>query len=200
MSSAKKRASDKIKKHLFKPTSEVSEKLTELELERKKRIMLAVSRKLDDPIMPDRELIAFLTSGCDGTIVPVSQSTAYRDLKLINDITGNIRLASKDWERYMVVETAKDQVKKFKDKDGRAVAALLKVIVQARQLDRDDPEHYFEQMIPFEPIITSDPEILGDGIQRIPNVEARRNELRQYFNKHSSTTYFDNEEQQEERG
>ena len=56
MPNAKDRAADKIRKNLFKPTSEVRDQFSEMELERKKRIMLAVTFKLDDPIMPVEEM------------------------------------------------------------------------------------------------------------------------------------------------
>jgi hypothetical protein len=187
MPNAKDRAAEKIRKNLFKPTSEVREQFSEMEMERKKRIMLAVTMKLDDPITPDKEVINFLVGGCGDAALPVSQSTAYRDLRLINSITGNIQLASKDWDRYMVVETAKQQIGKFKDKDGKAVAALLKVIVQARRLDQDDPVDMFDKMVPFDPEITSDAKVLGEGVEVINDVENRRKELRDYFGKHSTT-------------
>ncbi|MDU1906411.1 MAG: hypothetical protein E6772_16700 [Dysgonomonas sp.] len=183
MPNAKHRAAEKIKRNLFLPKDELKDRFSELEYERKKRIMFCVTQKLDAPIISDKEIVDLLVSGCDGACIAVTSSTAYRDLRLINEITGNIRLASKDWERYMVVETAKAEIKKYLGKDGKAVAALLKVIIQARQLDQDDKENVFDQMIPFDPEITNDPSVLGDDIELIDNVEDRRKELRQLFRK-----------------
>ncbi len=194
MLNAQERASEKIRKNLFKPTSEIKENFSEMELERKKRIMLAVTKKLDDPIITDKELVNFLINGCDGSLRHIHSSTAYRDLKLINSITGNIRLASKDWDRYMVVEMAKNQIQKFKDKDGKAVAALLKVIVQARRLDQEDKSTALENMIPFDPEITSDSQVLGDDIEKFDDADKRREELRHYFHKNAVTVEIEEDE------
>lgn len=183
MPNAKQSAAEKIKRNLFRPKDEITEKFSASEYERKKRIMLAVTKLLDDPIAPDKELVDFLTTGCGGVCKSVESSTAYRDLLLIRSITGNIKLASKDWERYMVVETAKAEIRKVSGKDSKAVASLLKVINEARDLKTPDIENYHDQMIPFEPEVTHDPVVLGDDIEIIDNVDERRKELRHLFRK-----------------
>ncbi|MBK5720133.1 hypothetical protein JGH11_04530 [Dysgonomonas sp. Marseille-P4677] len=184
MPNAKDRASDKIKRNLFRPKKEIADEFSEAEYERKKRVMLAVTRKIDDPIIPDKEIIEFLETGCDGTCKPVSTSTAYRDLLLIKNITGNIKLASKDWERYMVVETAKAEIRKSTGKDSRAVASLLKVITEVRQLGQDDKENFFDLMVPPDYEITGDPEALGEmegeQTEKI-DYNQRRKELRELY-------------------
>lgn len=183
MSNAKQSAADKIKRNLFRPKDEITEKFSASEYERKKRIMLAVTKLLDDPITTDKEMVDFLTTGCGGLCKTVENSTAYRDLLLIRSITGNIKLATKDWERYMVVETAKAEIRKISGKDSKAVASLLKVITEARDLKTPDVENYHDQMIPFEPEVTHDPAVLGDDIEIIDNVDERRKELRHLFRK-----------------
>ena len=185
MPNAKDRASDKIKRNLFRPKQEIVEEFSQAEYERKKRIMLAVTLKIDDPIISDKEIVDYLKTGCGGASDPVSASTAYRDLLLIRNITGNIKLASKDWERYMVIETAKSEIAKHRGKDGKAVAALLKVIVQARQLDQDDKENFFDLMVAPDYEITGDPEVLGDlegdEVAKKVDYDKRRSELRELY-------------------
>lgn len=184
MSDAKNRAAEKIKRNLFLPTNEIKDQFSDMELQRKKRIMFCVTRKLDDPIISDKELIELLTTGCDGSCTAISKSQAYRDLRLINDITGNIRNASKEWLRYMVIETAKEEIKNWRGKDGKAVAALLKVIIETGQLNKDDIDDLASKMVPPEWEITDDVSVLGDNIEILPDVDERRKELRAFFHKH----------------
>jgi hypothetical protein len=173
---------DKIKRNLFLATEDIKEHFTSAEHQRRKRIQLCITKKLDNPIITDKEIIDYMFGGCDGTCKNISSSQAYRDLLVVNQITGNIRLAAKDYERYMVVETAKAEIAKFRGKDGKAVAALLKVIIMARGLDKEDNEIVFDKLIPpnFEP--TPDASILGDQFRRIQDPDRRREQLRAIFN------------------
>jgi hypothetical protein len=178
----KQSAVEKIKRNLFLPKELIEEKLSTAEEQRRQRVMLCITRKMDDPILSDKELVDFLMSGCGGICRPIAASQAYRDILVINQITGNIQLASKDYERYMVVETAKKQIAACRDKDPKAVAALLKVIVMARALDKDDNETLLDQMLPpnFEPV--ADASVLGENVKRIKDADKRREELRALFN------------------
>lgn len=62
---------------------------------------------MEEPLIPDTELVNFLLHGCGGNTEPVSQSQAYRDIGMINRLVGNIQLAAKAWYRYMIVEGGK---------------------------------------------------------------------------------------------
>lgn len=183
MPTAKKRAADKIKQNLFLPTEEIKDQLTAFELERKKRIMFCITQKLDDPIISDKELVKHLTTGCTGACKAVSQPTAYRDLLIINNVAGNIRNASKEWLRYMVIEIAKEEIKTCRGKDGKAVAALLKVIHETGQLGKDDIDDLASRMTPPDWTFTDDVRVLGENIEVLPDADERRKELRTFFNK-----------------
>ena len=72
----------------------------------------------------DKDLIAFLMAGCDGSCEPVSQATAYRDLAAIRRLVGNVQLAGKNWYRYMVIEAAKEGIRIAREaKDPKGIAA-----------------------------------------------------------------------------
>ena len=88
---------DKIATVLFKGHEEAASLLSCRELMQKDRWMLCVSKLLEDPMTADKDLIAFLMAGCDGSCEPVSQATAYRDLAAIRRLVGNVQLAGKNW-------------------------------------------------------------------------------------------------------
>jgi hypothetical protein len=171
---AKQDAIDKIKQALFLPKKEAAEMLTPVQLERKHRIMLCVSKKFDEPMISDKLLVDFLAGGCDGTCKPVTLSTAYRDVAVVTQMMGNIRLASKEWYRYMIVEGAKEAFNIAKEKgDAKAMAAALDKIGKYTRADKEDNTFDFSQLIPpsFEP--SDDVTLLGD-VEKIPNLESRR--------------------------
>ena len=65
---------DKIATVLFKGHEEAASLLSCRELMQKDRWMLCVSKLLEDPMTADKDLIAFLMAGCDGSCEPVSQA------------------------------------------------------------------------------------------------------------------------------
>ena len=83
---------DRIERALFKDREEASSILSQREMEIKKRMMLCVSKKMEDPLIQDTELVNFLMNGCGGNADAVSQSQAYRDIGMINRLVGNIQL------------------------------------------------------------------------------------------------------------
>ena len=98
---------DRIERALFKDKEDASNILSQREMEIKNRMMLCVSKKMEDPLIQDTELVNFLMNGCGGNTDAVSQSQAYRDIGMINRLVGNIQLAAKAWYRYMIVEGGK---------------------------------------------------------------------------------------------
>lgn len=168
----------KIERSLFKDKEEACSMLTEKELEIRQRMMLCVSKKMDNPFVDDAELVNFLMHGCGGLAIPVSQSQAYRDLAMSNRLVGNVQLAAKNWYRYMIVEGAKKAYAMAMDKgDAKGAAAALDKLGKYTRCDKEDNKFDFEKMIPpsFEP---SDDVTLIEGLEPIDNLEERRKELR----------------------
>lgn len=54
---------DRIERALFKDREEASSILSQREMEIKKRMMLCVSKKMEDPLIQDTELVNFLMNG-----------------------------------------------------------------------------------------------------------------------------------------
>lgn len=172
---------EKIQSVLFLSEDEASQKLTDpRDMQRRQRYMICVSKLLEEPLTPDSDLVKFLISGCNGVIEPVSQSQAYRDLVAIQKITGNIKLASKNWYRWMIVEGSKKAYNlAMTMKDAKGAAASLDKLGKYTRADKDDVEFDFSHMLPplFEP--TDDVSVAG--IEKTPDLEERRKSLRAMF-------------------
>lgn len=173
---------DKIEAVLFKPRSEAAQQLTHMELSKKERWMLCVSKLLDNPLTEDRELVNFLIDGCGGTCEKVSQATAYRDVAAIKRLVGNINLSSKNWYRHMIIEAAKRGIAiAEREKDAKGIAANIVKIGKYTRADKEDEDNDRTGWQPpiFEP--TDDVTLLGDNFKPIPDLERERAAFRALF-------------------
>ncbi len=163
---------------LFSNKESVKNSLSLDELETKARWMYIMTKKLDNPLIPNKNLLQLLTSGVDGAWSPVSQSTAYADISSVNELLGNVKIASKAWIRYTIVEGCKRayEVAEAQD-DAAGMAAALDKMGKYTRADKDDDALDFSQMLPpvFEP--TDDVTVL-EGITAMPDIEDRRAQLR----------------------
>lgn len=181
---------DKIELVLYKGRTEAEVFLTDKELKQKERWMLCVSKLLEDPVTPDKEIVAFLTGGCGGVCEPVSQATAYRDIAAIKRLVGNIQLSSKNWYRHIIIEASKKGIKIAEDaKDPKGIAANADKIGKYTRADKDDEEIDRSGWQPpvFEP--TDDVTILGDGFVNVP--ESERSAFREIFKNLSVDTDYE---------
>ena len=172
---------DRIERALFNDREEASSILSQREMEIKKRMMLCVSKKMEDPLIQDTELVNFLMNGCGGNADAVSQSQAYRDIGMINRLVGNIQLAAKAWYRYMIVEGGKKAFSMAIDKeDAKGAAAALDKIGKYTRSDKEDEKFDYSQLVPpsFEP---SDDVTLLEGLEPIEDLEGTRSEMRSRF-------------------
>lgn len=176
-------AFERIERALFKDNSEASQMLSPVEMEIKQRLMLCVSRKMDDPLIDDSELVNFLVNGCGGAANRISKSQAYRDIAMVHRLVGNVQLAAKSWYRYMIVEGAKKAYQvAINANDAKGAAAALDKIGKYTRADKEDDQFDFSTMIPpsLEP---SDDVTLEEGLEEIPNIEEARRAFRSRFKK-----------------
>ena len=191
---------ERIERALFKDKDESTTLLSPREMEIKKRMMLCVSKKMEEPLIPDTELVNFLLHGCGGNTEPVSQSQAYRDIGMINRLVGNIQLAAKAWYRYMIVEGGKKAFNMAMDKEDAKGAAALDKIGKYTRSDKEDEKFDYSQLVPpsFEP---SDDVTLLEGLEPIENLEEERIRMRSMFkgmlNKKAVDTHPIEEEEEE---
>lgn len=191
---------EKIELSLFKSIDESKLELTERDMEVKKRILLCVSKKMDNPLIQNAELVTFLQNGGSVTVIkkdedgevisetitpllfkPVSAAQAYNDIAGITKIVGNITLATKAWYRYMIIEGCKKGYEiAVEDRDATAIAANMDKIGKYTRADKDDDAYDYSQMIQpgFEP--TDDITVI-EGLQEIPDLETERRNFRARF-------------------
>lgn len=176
---------EKIEKHLYASTEVAKLSLTPSEIQVKNRLMLCVSKKMNDPMTLDSALVTFLMDGCGGVedISPISQSQAYRDVAAISKLVGNIQLSSKSWYRYMIVQGALEgyEIAK-KEKDAKGMAACLDKIGKYTRADKEDDDMDYSQMIPPNMEPTDDVTVL-ENMEPIENLEEERHAFRAMFKK-----------------
>ncbi len=173
---------EKIEQILFKGKEEAELNLSETEIRQKERWMLCVSKLVDSPMTTDKELVNFLIAGCGGVCDQVSQATAYRDLSSVKRLVGNIQLASKNWYRHIVIESAKEGIRLAMDaKDPKGIALNADKIGKYTRSDKDDEDIDRSEWAPpvWEP--TDDVTMLGDAFKPIPNLEEERKKFRNLF-------------------
>lgn len=188
----------KIESVLYLPDKQADKVLTPYEMERRNRWLVCVSMKMEDPLLPDRQLVEMLESGMTGKFEPVAKSTAYRDIAAVNKITGNIQLAATNWYRYMIIEGAKKAYSIAEaERDAKGMSAALDKIGKYTRADKPDNDFDWDQMLPpvMEP--SSDTALL-EGIEPIENLEERRKELRSLFKSEMKTFAVDAETETEE--
>ena len=142
---------DRIERSLFKDQEEAARTLSARELEIKRRMMLCVSKKMDEPLVEDAEIVNFLMAGCAGQA-----------------------------ERVIVEGAKKAYDVAINNNDAKGAAACLDKIGKYTRCDKEDDAFDYSQMIPpsFEP---SDDVTLVDGLEPVDNVEEKRRQLRAYF-------------------
>jgi hypothetical protein len=87
----------------------------------------------------------------------------------------------KAWTRYFISEVNKDAIRIAKEQnDGHAMSYAANIVGKHQQTDKEDNEKPpFDQIVPFNPIPTSDPTVLG--LKPIPNIEQLREKFRKKF-------------------
>lgn len=171
----------KIESALFLPDHEAAQQLTPYQNERRRRWMFCVSKRMDNPMIPDRELVRLLMAGMTGQFEPVVQSTAYRDVAAVNRAVGNMQLAGKNWYRYMIIEGAKEAYDLAKSReDAKGMSSALNIIGKYTMADKPDNDFDWEQMIPINIEPSADADLL-ENIEPIEDIDQRRQELRDLF-------------------
>lgn len=163
---------------LFSDKSKVIDTLTPAELETKARWMFIMTQKLEDPMISNKKLLKILMAGVPPAWNGVSQSTAYADIASVNDVLGNVKLASKAWIRYTIIEGCKKAYEiALTNEDPAGMATALDKMGKYSRADKDDDAIDFTQMLPpvFEP--TDDVTVLS-GIRPMDDLEERRQRLR----------------------
>lgn len=130
------------------------------------RIRSAYTLWIEFPRKKPREIALYLMQEYN-----IEKSMAYDDLRMVQDVMGNINRASKDWHLYrfnQMVERAYEIAEKKGDSDAMTKAAAA--YGRYNQLDKEDPSEFpWDEIKPQSFIITSDPSVIG--IKPIANLK-----------------------------
>lgn len=167
---------DKIEKYLFDPdTKPDSIVFSQKDEEIRKRYIALYTLQLEKPHLTDKQLVKFLM----GPPFKIEKSQAYRDVFNVKYLLGNINNASKEFDRYTLIQGQREafqmaRAQKNPDAMSRAYAVLGKYtkldqeeIDLIKWLDIPDPD--------FEP--TMDVSVISEKLT-LPNVKELRLKLR----------------------
>ena len=167
---------EKIWASLYKKPDEACVQFTDGELEVKRMYEDVFAKWLDDPGMLDKDMVQHLENEYGR-----SKTQAYRDIASVKFALGNVKNATKEWSRFMVIETLKDALKQAKNKkDYYGMIMAADKLGKYTKLDKDEAEEIpWDQIVPpsFEP--TDDITVLG--LKKIPNLSERRKILEKKY-------------------
>lgn len=174
---------EKIEKALFLPADEADKYLTPSVIEVKNRLMLCVSVLMAEPMKQDKEIVNFLMCGCGGVCNAISDTQAYRDVAALRKMVGSIKLSTKAWYRYIIIEGAKEGFAIAKTaNDAKGMAACLDKIGKYTRADKEDEEYDYGSIAIPEMEPTDDVTVL-EGLEDIPDLETERKTFRSLFKK-----------------
>ncbi len=191
---AKQQTFEMCRIHLYDDETKLLHLATE-QRNRLKRIRSAYTLWNDYPNKKPREIIDHLIH-----FFEVEKSQAYEDVRIIQELLGEINKASKDWHRFKfnnMVHKAFEIAELKQDADAMQKAA--NTYAKFNQLDKEEVTAVpWEDIIPqlFEP--SEDPTLLG--IKPIKNIRERIDYLKNKFNQDiQDVTYEDIDIQQLEK-
>lgn len=187
---------EKFRKSIFEDFDDMM--LSEVERFQLRRIRTVYTVQLDNPSISNTEIVKLLMNQHG-----ISLSQSYRDIADTHLLLGSVPNASKQWVRYMVVETLKsviDGASKLIDSftvdgellignDGKdiiikamnAKTKAAKELAKYTRLDQVDPEMLpFDEIVPVNVDYFNDPSILT-GVEVDNPIEAVDKVLKKYI-------------------
>jgi hypothetical protein len=172
---------EKLEMCLFKGMGEIEDNLTPHERQILIRYRLVITRMLEEPLTPDKELCSMLKTGCMGAFVAVGERQAYYDLATCKRLIGNVQVPARNFMLHLVTESCKKGIKIAEEnEDASAIARNAAVIVKAHRLDKPEEEIIDpDSFIPpsFEP---SD-DVTLVNLKADPDIEAKRKAKREFY-------------------
>ena len=172
---ARKETFDVCVQHLYDNV----EQLTQLPVqfrERIKRLRSGYTLWNDYPNKKPKEILDHITAN-----FAVEKSQAYEDIRLIQEMLGEINKATKDWHRFKfnaIVNRAYEIADLKQDADAMQKAA--NTYAKFNQLDKEELTAIpWEDIVPQLFVPTEDPTVLG--IKPIPNIKQKIAELKKKY-------------------
>ncbi len=169
---------EKVQLYLFDDEEKIPtyHKFTTYELSIKKRYANVFAFWIDKPTLSEKKIINYMIGE-----LGVSRSVAYRDLTKIKVLLGNVRNATKEWQRYKVIAMI-DRAYEIAESNLSAKDILLAAdkLGKYTQLDKEDM-----QKLPYDEIVPQNWEITGDvtvmGLEPIPDLEFNQKKMREKY-------------------
>ncbi len=169
---------EKVQLYLFDDDSRIPDyhKFTPYEMVIKARYANVFSFWIDKPTLSEKAIINYMISE-----LGLKKSQAYSDLHQVKVLLGNVRNATKEWQRYKVIamidrayELAESQ------KDPKAIIMAADKLGKYTQLDKEEV-----QKLPYDEIVPQNWEITGDvtvmGLEPIPDLEFKQKKMREKY-------------------
>jgi hypothetical protein len=178
---------EKLALCLFKGMGEVEDSLTQQEKQILLRYRVVITRMLEEPLTPDKDLRQMLETGCMGAFIGVSPRQSYYDLAACKRLIGNVQVPARNYILHLVTETCKKGIKIAEDaEDASAIARNAAVLVKAHRLDKPEEEIFDpDSFIPpsFEP---SD-DVTLVNLKADPDIEEKRKAKRAFYKRQFTT-------------
>jgi hypothetical protein len=169
---------EKLQMHLFNDENDLPPEriFTKQELVIRERYMNVFTFWLDKPTLSDKKIIQYMI-----TNLGISKRQAYYDVDKIKVLLGNVRNATKEWQRYKLISML-DRAYELAEVKKMPIAMIMAAdkLGKYTNLDKEDALHIpYDEIVPqsFEP--TGDVSVLG--IQPIPDLKERQRQMREKY-------------------
>ena len=126
----------KISDHLFEGSDKLMKNFSEHEIKILERLKSGFTVWLDKPEMTDKQIREYMED-----TFGIEKSQAYRDINALKVLLGNVRNATKEWQRYTIIEMLKKAFALAEiNKDAKAMAMAADKIGKYTNLDKEDPD------------------------------------------------------------
>lgn len=181
---AKKETYDVCVKHLYDDVDKLAHLSTQYR-ERILRIRSGYTLWNDYPNKKPREILDHIMKSFD-----VEKSQAYEDIRLIQELLGEVNKASRDWHRFKfntMVQTAYEMAENQMNPDAMQKAA--NTYARYNQLDKEELASVpWDDIVPQTFVPSDDPTILG--IKPIPNIRQKMADMvKKYSSDIEDVTY-----------
>ena len=169
---------EKLQLYLFDDENSIPSRhsFSQKEWEIKKRYSTVFSYWIDKPTISEKKIVQFIENEFS-----LSKSQAYNDLQDVKLLIGNVRNATKEWQRFKMIAMLDKAFELAERKnDPKSMIMAADKLAKYTQLDKEDP-----QKIPYDEIVPQNFDITGDvtvlGIEKIPDLNERQIKLRKKY-------------------
>ena len=169
---------ERIQLYLFDDPDKIPawHQFSDKELEIKTRYAKVFSFWIDKPTLSDKRISNFLQNE-----LGVSKTQSWRDIQQVKILLGNVRNATKEWQRFKVISML-DRAFEIADtkKDAKNIILAANTLGKYTQLDKEETA-----IIPYDEIVPQNWEISGDvkvmGLVPIADLEDKQRKMREKY-------------------